>query len=159
MSTSLFSKKEKAVKGEPENLKYMGMNLDEQTKSAYLDAIQEVMESKRVYLSMDCTLEHLASVTNIPRHHISFVINNEMQKNFAEYINEYRVLHACKLLADEQKKNYTIEAIALESGFKSHANFYRVFKKIKGITPYEYRQKLSSGINDGKKKMVDPRDN
>ena len=38
--------------------------------------------------------------------------------------------------------NYTIEAISKEAGFSTKSTFYRAFKKIHGVSPVEYLEKL-----------------
>ena len=49
------------------------------------------------------------------------------------------------MLVDAHYKNYTIESIGLECGFKSKSNFYITFKKLTGQTPNQYKsQKISS---------------
>ena len=42
---------------------------------------------------------------------------------------------------DDDYKNYSLEGIAQESGFKSKSTFNTLFKKMNGITPSEYRKK------------------
>lgn len=44
------------------------------------------------------------------------------------------------MLKNMSFKNYKIEAIGYDSGFKSKASFNRVFKKITHKTPSEYRK-------------------
>jgi AraC-like DNA-binding protein len=44
------------------------------------------------------------------------------------------------MLKNTAFKNYRIEAIAYDSGFKSKASFNRVFKNITGITPSEFKK-------------------
>jgi AraC-like DNA-binding protein len=48
------------------------------------------------------------------------------------------VEHSKKLLVDLSKKNITIEAIGLESGFPTRSSFYRAFKLETGTTPKEF---------------------
>jgi AraC-like DNA-binding protein len=57
-------------------------------------------------------------------------------KTFKEALNEYRLAHACKLLAHTNK---SIEIIAYESGYGSQSFFNRMFKRFSGITPLAYR--------------------
>jgi AraC-like DNA-binding protein len=64
------------------------------------------------------------------------------QKTFKQVLNEYRINHACKLLAFSEK---SIELIAYESGYRSQSFFNRVFKEIRQITPLAYRQNRQIG--------------
>lgn len=55
---------------------------------------------------------------------------------FIEYVLKIRIGYACRLLIEDTK---SISTISIESGFENLSNFYRHFKKIKKITPSEYK--------------------
>ena len=54
-----------------------------------------------------------------------------------------RVGYSCKLLAEDQCH---ISEIAYDSGFDNLANFNRQYKKIKGITPSQYRNQFRENL-------------
>lgn len=54
------------------------------------------------------------------------------------YLSELRIRQACTLM---KKSDISITAIAASVGFENSLYFSKVFKKIKGITPTEYRNK------------------
>ncbi|WP_231915320.1 AraC family transcriptional regulator [Lewinella sp. 4G2] len=60
-------------------------------------------------------------------------------KTFVTYLTNFRIVFACKLLADGHG---TIAEVAFECGFNSLSQFNRAFKKITGRTPSQYRQHL-----------------
>lgn len=60
-------------------------------------------------------------------------------KPFTKFVNEYRVVHACKLLSEEES---SISEICFESGFKNVSNFNKFFKQITGKSPSEYRKDI-----------------
>ena len=55
---------------------------------------------------------------------------------FIEYVLKIRIGYACRLLIEDNK---SISTISSEAGFDNLSNFYRHFKKIKKITPSEYK--------------------
>lgn len=59
------------------------------------------------------------------------------QKSYLDFLTEIRLNHACRLILDSR---YTMQAIALESGFENTSNFYRHFKNFKQMTPTAYRE-------------------
>jgi AraC-like DNA-binding protein len=62
-------------------------------------------------------------------------------------INSYRVNEAKALLINEPQD--TILDIAYAAGFNSKASFNRIFKKVTGMTPSEYRLKMrGSSVRD-----------
>lgn len=58
-----------------------------------------------------------------------------------DYINIKRIDKALSLLANS---NENVLTVATKSGFNNSANFNRIFKKITGLTPKEYRQSTKS---------------
>ncbi len=76
---------------------------------------------------------------NIPKHHLTEVLNNTLGKNFFQFVNEYRVA-AVKKQLDKPNNLYSIEAIGYECGFNSKSTFFSVFKTLTGQTPKNYRQ-------------------
>lgn len=60
-------------------------------------------------------------------------------KTFVEYVNELRVSSACGMLQDG---NQTIATISSASGFNNLSNFNRIFRRIVGKSPSEYRDQF-----------------
>ena len=60
-------------------------------------------------------------------------------KTFIQFLNEYRVAHACKLINEE---SISIAEIAYECGFQNLSNFNRAFKKVTSKSPSAYKQEL-----------------
>lgn len=87
----------------------------------------------------DITLPEAASVANMGLTAFCNFFKDQFRVTFVEYLNTVRVGHACKLLSDN--KNNIVE-VAYECGFNNLANFNRQFKKIKNITPSDYRKLL-----------------
>ena len=112
-------------------------NLPVQQASLYAVLMREAMSSEQLYLNTDLQIIDIATKINIPVHHCSYVINKHIGKNFRDWINGYRIEHFLTHYPIHAEK-MTIEAIALESGFKSLATFYNAFKKEKGMLPTIY---------------------
>jgi AraC-like DNA-binding protein len=60
-------------------------------------------------------------------------------KTLPQYVNEFRVGRACRLLGEQDCK---VTQIALECGFANLANFNRRFRAITRLTPLHYRRQL-----------------
>ncbi|MBK7872510.1 MAG: AraC family transcriptional regulator [Saprospiraceae bacterium] len=95
--------------------------------------------NKEPYLQEDLKISDVAEALNIPVHHLSEVINQEFEVNFFDFVNNYRVEAAKKLLLDPKQQDLKILAVAFEAGFGNKATFNRVFKKYTGITPSDFR--------------------
>ena len=64
-------------------------------------------------------------------------------KTFTKIVNEYRVVHATKLLAES---NMTITDICFECGFNNFSHFNKLFKQITGKSASSYRNELKDLI-------------
>ena len=64
-------------------------------------------------------------------------------KTFTTFVNEYRLVHASKLLAE---KPMSITEICFESGFNNFSHFNKLFKAYTGDSASQYRQKLRNVI-------------
>lgn len=82
------------------------------------------------------TVQSCANEMCLSANYFSDLIKRETGKTAQEYIQSH-VIELAKILLAENDKNIT--AIAYELGFKYPHHLTRVFKKITGITPQEYR--------------------
>ncbi|WP_433615862.1 AraC family transcriptional regulator [Paenibacillus cellulositrophicus] len=82
-------------------------------------------------------LKELAGQINMSEGHFCRFFKQMTQKSPVEYVNHYRVLKACKLLENTDKK---IVEVAMDVGFDNLSYFITVFKHHKGCTPSKYRK-------------------
>jgi AraC-like DNA-binding protein len=60
-------------------------------------------------------------------------------KTFTQFVNEFRIVHATKLLSENQS---SITEICFESGFNNFSHFNKLFKKFTGRSPLKYRNEM-----------------
>jgi len=123
--------------------KYVRSGLKEQQARAYLEKLITFVEAEKPYLNRDLSIHDLSQLTGIPRHYITQILNELHGKSFFAFINEYRVKEVISLFKDPKNNNFTILAIAYDSGFNSKTTFNSIFKSLTGLTPGKYRQKLT----------------
>lgn len=97
------------------------------------------LKENKLYLNDSLSLDYLAKKYNMSSGYLSQIISKHSKEGLADIINKLRIEEAKKMLLDKNFDNYTIESIGLESGFGTKANFYKVFKKLTGITPRQYK--------------------
>ncbi|PJJ67087.1 helix-turn-helix domain-containing protein [Chryseobacterium geocarposphaerae] len=102
--------------------------------------LETLMDIEKPYLDSELNLIRLSELLSISTHHLSYVINTGFQKNFFQYVNEYRIEYAKKLLKDSSKNKLSILGIAYESGFNSKTSFNTTFKKLTNQTPSEFKK-------------------
>lgn len=117
---------------------------DSDTRRNLLGNVLEYMNVQEPYLDNGLTLDSLANSIGLSSHHLSEILNKEAEKNFYQFINEYRVNFICKLIVD--KPDINILDLAMSAGFSSKSTFNVVFKKIKGITPSQFRKDHTHNI-------------
>jgi AraC-like DNA-binding protein len=102
--------------------------------------LMQAIDEDKIYLRPGLTIENLAELLKAPTHQLRQLINAGMGfRNFAAFLNGYRLTHAKAALADVDRARETILAIAYESGFASLQSFNRVFKDVIGQTPTDFR--------------------
>jgi AraC-like DNA-binding protein len=125
-----------------EKQKYEKSALDADMSLALLDELQSHMVLKKSYLDGNLNLLQFSAELGISSNYLSQVINEQLGKNFFDFINGYRVEEAKLHLSNPQKRNANILTIALDSGFNSKSAFYSAFKKHLGMTPGQFRKSL-----------------
>ena len=113
---------------------------DSQTKTKLLENIVQYMEDEQPYLESELTLDALAKYTNLSSHHLSEILNQQANKNFYQFVNEYRIKTVCSQISSNP--NERLFDLALSAGFSSKSTFNAVFKQFKGMTPSQYRKQL-----------------
>lgn len=105
----------------------------------YSPIIQKVLTHITSNLSGDLTLNAQADMLNINPSYLSALFKKETGTTLTEYVKQKRINHAVFLLTTT---NLQIQVIAETCGISDVNYFTKIFKKIIGQTPKEYRDKL-----------------
>ncbi len=89
----------------------------------------------------DLPISEIAEVSGVTREYFCKLFKEQTGQTCTSYINELRINKACDLIMQDSSKR--IEDISTECGFRTVSYFNRVFKQKTGISPGEYRQKIS----------------
>ena len=81
-----------------------------------------------------------ASIANMQRSAFCRYFKRKTKKKFSEFVNETRIMHAQKLLAETDK---TIIEIAFECGYENTSYFNRQFKIYCDNSPTTFREQLN----------------
>lgn len=105
------------------------------------DAVANMKDVITVYLeghyNQDVTLEMLAQYLHFNVNYTSTLFKKVMEKNFVTYLTELRITKAKLLLRSGE---FRIYEVANEVGYEDERYFQKLFKKITGVTPKEYKQ-------------------
>jgi len=116
---------------------------DEQVDSTN-DKLIDFIEKEKPYLNPELSLQELSDLIGEKKYFLSMVINQKYNKNFFEFINEYRINEVKERMKDPKYKNLKIISLAYDSGFNSKTSFNRVFKQVNNMTPSQYMKSLDS---------------
>ena len=100
--------------------------------------IEEMKEYIKTHYKERLELADLAEEFSFNYHYISSYFNQHMQEGFSGYLNMVRIEKSCQLLKDS---SMPISAVSMEVGYSDHGYYCRIFKKLKGETPSQYRRK------------------
>lgn len=124
--------------------KYHKSRLTDERSAEIERQLVKVMEIKKPFLEPELNLSELSDMLSVSPHHLSQVINRELNNSFFDFVNEYRVQEAKRLLLSPESRHLSILGIALDAGFNSKSAFYSAFTKHAGITPSEFRKQSRS---------------
>jgi AraC-like DNA-binding protein len=120
--------------------KYKGSPLNPIFAEECITKLKYLMEIEKVYCDADISLQSLAEKMSIAPHLLSQLLNEKMDRNFADYINQYRIEEAKKILQNPRGARRKISTVAIEVGFNTMAAFYTAFKKYTNMTPSRYKK-------------------
>ena len=101
------------------------------------EKLENIMNEKSLYKNPNLCLQDLSQELNISSHQLSQFLNNNLNKNFTSFVNEFRINEACKIITTNDK--LTLESVGYDVGFNSKSTFFSAFKKHTGTTPLNYQ--------------------
>ena len=103
------------------------------------NTIQQIEEYIRKNYQKDLNLRDISAMFYLSREHISRRFRQEFNETITDYVMKIRMEKAKELLENPHLKIYEI---ANKVGYQNEGYFSRLFKKIMGFTPNEYRSSL-----------------
>jgi len=97
---------------------------------------QGAVEYIHKHYAENISMGKIAEELNISESHLSKVFRETLNMTMGEYLTNYRISEACKILADSK---YRINEVAVKCGYNDQHYFSVIFKRIMGMTPNEFR--------------------
>lgn len=88
------------------------------------------------FTSSDISLKRIADIFFYTTKHLSFLFSKRMGIKFTQYLNDLRINYAIKLM---KTTDLSITDIAFKCGYSDRIYFSKVFKRVSGMTPKEFR--------------------
>ncbi len=107
--------------------------------SNVFDKIHSITEYLNEHLAENITLDDLAGQFFVSRAGLTRAFKNVTGTTVIQYLTVIRVRHACQLLRESEE---SVTVIADRCGFGNVTYFEKVFKRMKGSTPMQYRKRV-----------------
>ena len=117
---------------------YFRICAEKESQNAIVFNIKNYIRSH--YGDMDLSIKTLSQHTFLTPNYLCLLFKKETGKTLNQYITEVRIEKAKELLRNRQVKLY---AVSTSVGFSDANYFAKIFKKLEGINPSEYREKFS----------------
>ncbi len=100
-------------------------------------------EKELGFLNPNLTLQELSKQVNSNSKYLSRIIKIHKEESFYSYIQKLRIKHTINRLKNDPKfREFTIDAIANESGYNQRESFSKSFEKVSGIRPSYFIKEL-----------------
>lgn len=108
------------------------------------DRVDQIFKYITKHFHEHISLEAISEEVNMTPPSFCRYLKKITGKTFTNLVNEYRIVHASKLLVE---KPTSITDICYESGFNNFSHFNKLFKKITGKSPSNYRNEMKRIIH------------
>ena len=106
-------------------------------KNARSFLIDPALGYVKKHYNEDIRIKDLADVCNISESHFRGIFQKCMNMMPSDYVNAIRIREASKILL---RSSVTMEEVAYRVGYTNVSTFNRNFKKITGMTPYQWKR-------------------
>jgi AraC-like DNA-binding protein len=107
--------------------------------------IDQLMRDARPWLDPDFDVGAMARLLGTYSNAVSKALGRAGGTSFYDYVNEYRVREAQRLLTDPMESRFKVEALGRQAGFRARSTFFKLFRQHTGLTPSEYRASQAAG--------------
>ncbi|WP_199617590.1 helix-turn-helix domain-containing protein [Paenibacillus alkalitolerans] len=108
----------------------------EQREQQTLTALDRAKNYIQQRFTEDISLEEVAEYVHLNPHYLSKIFKQQFGETFIDFVTRLRIEKAISLMSTGQM---SLKEVCFEAGYKDPNYFSRVFKKITGVTPTEYR--------------------
>ena len=115
-------------------------NTTTESNAKYKQDLEQWMETEKPYLHPEFRLQDLTQVLPLNRTYLSQFINAEYNCSFYQFVTNYRVEEAKRLMKEQPEMK--MQDIAEHCGFSSPTVFTRIFARETGMTPSEWSAQI-----------------
>ena len=125
----------------------VNMKVYTKDRSGYSKQLQMLLDFIDLHYSRDVSLTKLSELSKLHPNYISSLFVKELNMNYMKYIGGLRLNKALQML--NENIDMPVATLAMNLGYSSERQFYRMFKHLMKLTPNEYREKVVEDIKRG----------
>lgn len=109
-------------------------------KDDIAQGVKQLIDIEKRYKNPSFNLRTLSDEIGIGTKELAEYFNEDLSISFNEYLYKRKIDEFKDLVQSDLENAYSLEGMAQLAGFKSKATFYRIFKKMEGMTPAAYKE-------------------
>ena len=107
------------------------------------DKLTEAMQYLRMHFAEPMTLDQIAAKVHMSKYYLCHLFHEKTGLTLMQYLYEQRLAEARRQL---QQPSLSISEVALNCGFGSSSYFSTLFRRKEGLSPSEYRRKVTASL-------------
>ena len=119
--------------------------LPEDKRIRLKNQITNLLSVEKMYRKSDLSVHDFCDRLSLNSNYLSRLVNTEFGCSLTFLINSYRVEAAKKMIGSKKFSHLNFLGIASEAGFNTKNTFTRAFKRHVGMTPSQYKDKITAG--------------
>ncbi|MCQ6561335.1 response regulator [Paenibacillus mendelii] len=123
------------------SLKMIRKNPEYTVKETGNETFKLILQDVHENFRSDISIQSLTQKYFINPNYVSQLFKKEVGETFTSYMTKLRITYACELL---EKTNCLVNEIAEKAGYHDYFYFTRMFKKVTGYTPTQFREQSIS---------------
>lgn len=105
--------------------------------SQYSEPVAQTIRFIQKNYGENISLNDASEAVHLNAAYLSFVFHKETEITFSEYLTACRINRAKELLLQTDEK---VKEIGRQAGYRDNRHFCKMFKRVTGMTPQEYRK-------------------
>lgn len=125
---------------------------DYNTQLILINNLIQFFVDEKPYLNPNLQLREVSRKVFTNKTYISYVLNNNISMNFNQFVNYFRIKHACEYFIRD--KSLSINDLYVMCGFNSFVSFNSAFKSFTGYGPTEWCKMVKKGCTSNENDCI-----
>jgi AraC-like DNA-binding protein len=143
-AVAVLASRELAVQFSAPARRYQKSGVSDEAARHLFGRIEALMAETKAFTDPDLDREKLAALLGADPRVVGEAVNRAGGSSVAAFLREQRLAEADRLLRAPENARVSLEALGMQSGFRSRSRFYAAFEEAYGETPGARRERLKT---------------